>query len=192
VTTRTSSIGREHKTRAAAESFSSQAFEDATARERTELLVSAATFGGTTLVDMLYHGAEIDYDPAVSAQVRARIRLRRRLDLPHSDCGQGREGCDCLRTVLDAGGGLTPTEALQAARAEHRAKWPRFKPLPRPPKRAMQTPKPKPVPKRPAKKLTEAPTRPDTSTEHRSGIVWVSQSSRDKRSTFADIMETVF
>lgn len=183
---------RRQKAEAAAEAFSAESLEDATRRERMELLVSAAKFGGTTLLDMLYHGAEINYDPAVQTQVRARIRLRRRLGLPHSDCGQGREGCDCLRTILDGGGELTRTEALQAAGAEHRAKWPRFKPLPRPPKREMQTPKRKTLPKRPAKKLTETPTRRDVAVEFPLGAPWISQRSRDQRSAFADFIDQKF
>jgi hypothetical protein len=190
VTTRTCSTLRRQKAEAAAEAFSSEPLEDATSRETWELLASAMG-EGATLVDMIWHGAPRVYDPAVQAQVRARIRLRRRLGLPHSDCGHGKEGCDCLRTVLDAGEELTRTEALQAARAEHRAKWPRFRPLPRPPKRERQTPKRKPVPKPPAKKLTETPTRREPA-EYRYGAPWISQRGRDQRSAFHDFIDQKF
>jgi hypothetical protein len=56
----------------------------------------------------------------------------------------------------------------------------------------MQTPKRKTLPKRPAKKLTETPTRRDVAVEFPLGAPWISQRSRDQRSAFADFIDQKF
>jgi len=120
-----------------------------TEREQSELTLNAITYSGTTLrqlVDAAKGEADLPAplkpDPAVVARIARRIELRQRLGLAKTDCASRSRrpspGCDCLSAALDAGQPTTRAEALEAARALHRARWPHRKPPP---------PKPEPVPR---------------------------------------------
>jgi hypothetical protein len=181
---------RSRKAAEAAEEFSSSStgLEDATDREQIELFVSS----GTTVTE-LWAGRLRPYAPEAVEQVRARIRRRRQLSLPHRECvvedsPPEASHCICLAETIDAlaesGETRTRAEVLKAAREAHAERWAwlKRKPKPRP-----QPPAPEPR-LEPRRRLVPRP-RPETVTETNTRPVrvikrsprWYDPPSRDIR-----------
>jgi hypothetical protein len=149
--------------------------EQGTKNERWELTFSGMRRAEVTLTQ-LAEAAERDEslgplpaEPKVLARLARRVERRRRLGLPKKDCAARRvvESCDCLGATLDEiDENAGKREVLAAARKLHRARHPRFKPVPTPPKaeREAARPKPKPPPRR--EPVTETPTKPARVVKH--------------------------
>jgi hypothetical protein len=152
-----------HKKRnAAAESFTAgtDGFEDATPHEEMMLLAAsgitvlklAAALGGEQPVK----GISPSHPPdrATIESVRARVRRRRRLGLPHVDCLTPECSCGSLASALDElGEDATKAKIQRTARNLHKARNPVFAPPPIPQVQA----EPPVSPKRPATPPTPLP-----------------------------------
>jgi hypothetical protein len=169
---------RRSRNHEAAEEFGSSnvGLEDATPHEEMMLLAASgvtilqlhAALGGT----MAMEGMEPSHPPDREAieNVRARVRRRRRLGLPHVDCLV--EGCSCgsLASALDElDEDATKRKILAYARRTHKARNPVFAPVPMPPVQA----EPPVAPKRPTTPptpipaaVTETPTKPARVVKH--------------------------
>jgi hypothetical protein len=122
------------KREAAADAYVSGAdgLEDATDGEEMELLAASgvtiimisAALGGPTAMK----GMEPNHPPDTEKveAVRARIRRRRRLGLPHRDCLRRDCACGALTDPLDElDENATKDEILRAARGLHKSRNPR-------------------------------------------------------------------
>jgi hypothetical protein len=163
---------RRSRNHEAAEEFgaSNAGLEDATPHEEMMLLAASgvtilqldAALGGEQAVQ----GISPSHPPdrAAIENVRARVRRRRRLGLPHVDCLAPDCACGSLASALDElDEDATKAKIQQTARKLHRDRNPVFAP-PRIPPVQSEPPvardKPAAPPAPPAEVLTNTPTRP--------------------------------
>jgi hypothetical protein len=145
--------------------------EDATPREEMALfaasgvtvLVLNEVLGGARAVKGIEPTGKPD--PDVIEHVRARVRQRRRLGLPHVDCLTDDCSCGSLTSALDElDEDATKAKIQRTARKLHKARNPVFAPLPIPPVQAeppvepeRPTTRPAPIP---AAVVNETQTKP--------------------------------
>jgi hypothetical protein len=161
---------RRSRNHEAAEEFgaSNAGLEDATPHEEMMLLAASgvtilqlhAALGGP----MAMEGMEPSHPPdrAAIENVRARIRRRRRLGLPHVDCLTTDCSCGSLASALDElDENATKAKIHRATRRTHKARNPVFAPVPMPSVQS-EPPVARDKPVTPPARIPEAVTQTNT------------------------------